>query len=179
MCQFITAVLPAGGRLPDAEDALARVGRRLVPVHNAAVRNQLRPDEAYYALSEGGCDCGTALGRIARVREGRTREDAANRRKLAARGWSAAKIQRAIGSRSRARESAERAAADEIAQWTALLADLHRAGFRFVGLLLHFYGGDVADEPITLRGRVTVAAPDVREALERMEEDTLVEFYPG
>jgi len=26
---------------------------------------------------------------------------------------------------------------------------------------------------------VTVAAPDVREALERMEEDTLVEFYPG
>jgi len=92
VCQFITAVLPAGGRLPDAEDALARVGRRLVPVHNAAVRNQLRPDEAYYALSEGGCDCGTALGRIARVREGRTREDAAKTRKLAARGWSAAKI---------------------------------------------------------------------------------------
>ncbi len=179
MCQFITGVLPSEGRLPHAHDALTRMGRRLVSVDNEAVRHQLLPNEAYYALSAGGCDCGAALGRIAMDRAGRERDDTAKARKLAARGWSAAKVERALASRVRAREDAERAAADEIAQWTALLTDLHRGGFRYVGLLRHFYHGDLHDEPLVIRRRVVVVGPDAPGALESMDEDTLVEFRSG
>jgi hypothetical protein len=166
MCQFITGVLPSEGRLPHAHDALTRMGRRLVSVDNEAVRHQLLPNEAYYALSAGGCDCGAALGRIAMDRAGRERDDTAKARKLAARGWSAAKVERALASRVRAREDAERAAADEIAQWTALL-------------LRHFYHGDLHDEPLVIRRRVVVVGPDAPGALESMDEDTLVEFRSG
>lgn len=177
MCYFITAVLPGGARLPEAQAVAERFGRRLEPVHNSGVQRQLRAGEQYCVTTVGHCDCGTALGSLARARHEKAHAAESKARKLAARGWSAAKIERALGDGRRA--AGERRASEEIASWQNLIAALHAAGVSYLGILVHFHQRGLGDEPIDLRGRVTVEASGTLDALTSMAEDTLYEFRPA
>ena len=174
MCYFITVVIPKGVCLPDARAAAERHGRTLEPIHNPGVQQQLHTGEVLCLTTAGHCDCGTALGAKARSPDRSSNEAHSKSRKLAARGWSAAKIERAL--RDSRRTGPDSRAAAEIANWLALLAAMRDCGLPYLGVLLHAYDGSVADEPIEIRSRVVVAPGSTREALESMAEDTLYEF---
>lgn len=174
MCYFITAVIPKGARLPDARAAAERFGRKLEPIHNPAVQRQLRHGETHCLTTAGHCDCGTALGARGRTSNRNAGEADSRARKLAARGWSAAKIERAL--RDGRRAGPELRHAEEISIWQGLLAALGDGGLPYLGILLHAYDGSLEDEPIELRSRVVVAPDGAPEALASMAEDTLYEF---
>ena len=136
-----------------------RHGRRATPIHNPSVESILKPSEAQFLTTVGHCDCGTALGQGAAQMRGR--DQAA---KLAKKGWSPSKIERCLSNRKRADERAqERQGAhrpDSVNLWSNLVRDLFALpDVQQVGLLLHFYSGNVETEVFNVR-RATVGFDD-------------------
>ncbi|KRA51145.1 hypothetical protein ASD77_16165 [Pseudoxanthomonas sp. Root65] len=175
MCRFVTAVLPANAPLP-ALDALARgYGRQFQRLHNPSVEGQLGAGEAYFLTTLGHCDCDAPLGR-ARSRKSDVDEDA---RKLARKGWSAAKVARAIAQKRDSAETTFQARDGEaLARWagfvSAVVASGHVDEF---GLLLHHYAGPLhEDVPLRDRRRVKVSAA-LLEDLRDLDEDVLYLFH--
>ena len=98
MCHFITATLP---KVADrsALDGLARTfGRQFLPLASPAVVAQLPSGVAYFLTTLGHCDCGTTLG-SARRAAASAPDWAAEASKLLDKGWSRAKLQRALDQR--------------------------------------------------------------------------------
>ncbi|TQM12456.1 hypothetical protein FB548_2390 [Pseudoxanthomonas sp. 3HH-4] len=175
MCRFITATLPATAQIA-ALDALARAhGKQLRPLANPSVQRHLAPCEAYFLTTLGHCDCDAPLGWARRSRTTDWDEEA---RKLARKGWSTAKVARALAQK---REQAEVDAQVEarrvdtaMAKWVAFIdAVLGSGQVRELGLLLHHYSGPL-DEDIRIRERrpvrVGAALPEV---LRDLDEDVL------
>lgn len=181
MCHFVLAVLPASAPIP-ALDALARThGRQLSPLDNAALQAQLRPDQRAFVTTLGHCDCGTVLGEDLAV--GKARVDAgAEHRRLARKGWSEAKIARALENRREheAMEAAHKRAkgADERARWVAFVNAMVAPGrAREFGLLVHSFRGRLDTEDIALDGARSVRIDaGLGEALGRMRDDVLYVF---
>lgn len=140
---------------------------------------QLLPDEAYFLTTLGHCDCDEPLG--ARRPMGEDSREMA--RKLARKGWSDGKIARAIAQKREQAEAADgvqRRRADEgLIRWLAFVdAVLATAQVGELGLLLHFYGGGVEDEAVTVRERRRVGRSEDRAALlHGMEQDVLYLFH--
>lgn len=179
MCRFVTAVLPAHAP-HEALDALARLhGRRFAPLSNASVTQQLAPGEAWFLTTLGHCDCDEPLG--ARRMKKADKEERA--RKLARKGWSDGKIARALAQKREQAESADgvqrRRADDGLTRWLAFVdAVLASDQVRELGLLLHFYGGGLEDEEVTIRQRRRVGRSEDRAALlHGMEQDVLYLFH--
>lgn len=100
--------------------------------------------------------------------------------KLRRKGWSAARIDRTLAARAEAaRRRALRGASDLGAEeWLSLLrAVVVAVDAPYVGLLLHWYSGDVEREEFAIRRReavpLTAASPDL---LMRIDQDVLYEF---
>ena len=180
MCHFVTAVLPA--HAPHAAlDAIARRHKRqLQPQSNPSLAAQIGPQRRAYLTTLAHCDCGTVIG-SARARARRAPDWDNEERQLRKRGWSAAKVARALAQKQ------ERAAASEQSDvetsavqcdaWVGLLNEALKAGADEFGLLLHAYSGPL-DEEITLRGREIVPVDAAAEMLEQMREDVLYVFVP-
>lgn len=179
MCRFVTAVLPASAPIA-ALDALARAhGRQLRPLASPSVQGQLVAGEAYFLTTLGECDCGGPLGR---GRSSQTTDWDEKARRLALKGWSPAKVARALGQKREhadADAGAEARRVDEaMATWVAFIKNMLQPGHvRELGLLLHHYRGPL-DEDVTLRERrrvkVTAALPEV---LRDLDEDVLYLFH--
>jgi hypothetical protein len=121
---------PAQGLPGLARSHRRAVPRRLTPLAGLGLGAYLAPGEQYVLTTAGPCDCDTAVGhqvRASRQAE-RPHDDAA--RRLAAKGWSSARIARSL----------------------ALL----ESGVAYVGLVLHDYEGPV-DAGVALTGRQIVA----------------------
>ena len=157
---------------------MARHGRALKPQSNPALEAQLLPGERLLLTTAGHCDCGTALGALARdpaLLERRRRSDERKEATLRRRGWGAARIQRWRHQREIPGSGHDPLA--ELIDWERLLsALLSQPRTPFVGLLLHCYGGGL-DEPIALQGRDTL--PLCAESLGRLQEDVLAIFRVG
>lgn len=178
MCRFVTATLPATAPLA-ALDALARgYGRQFQRLHSPSVERQLGSGEAYFLTTLSHCDCDAPLGQ-ARSR----RFDAdAEARKLARKGWSPAKVARALDQKREHRDADAEAEAQRteaaIATWVGFIEAVLRSGHvGELGLLHHQYSGPL-DEDISVRERrpvkVTAALPEV---LRDLDEDVLYLFH--
>src|SRR5262249_9313009 len=146
MCHFVTATVPGELELP----LLARVfekhnlGFRLLS--SSPVVRQLPAGDRYVLTTRGHCDCGTVLGsRRTPEAESRARQVA----KLRKKGWGDAKIERWLAEKQAVRErdvrkpdSDARARTADVERWLAFVDDALALVPR-VGLLLHFYGGDI------------------------------------
>lgn len=184
MCQFITAVMPADA---DAE-ALRKIfrahGRAFDEYVNATLAAQLSDGERCVWTTPGHCDCGTPLGahpeeKVAAAEHRRNGQLARLRR----RGWSEAKIARAMAQHdvAEARERIYRTGElppTSLAQWLALIeAALSVNATPWLGLLLKTYGGDVGSEDIVLSGREIVdRSRRGEQTLASMREGVLYEF---
>jgi len=168
MCTFITAVLPA---CADA-DAVASIfrahGRAFFPGAMSAVNAAfLAAGEREFHTTRGHCDCGTPLGRSTR-RSGRDAPaDAAAR--LRRKGWSEAKIARAVMQRAEADARPPRAAGEpaqtSLAGWVALIDAVIASGATpSVGLYWEDTPG-AGDEPVASAQRVRIARASLDEAI--------------
>jgi hypothetical protein len=66
MCYYITAVLPLSANQVALAAIAHKYGRRLQPLTNPSIEAQLQAGEKYFVTTVGHCDCGTALGALAR-----------------------------------------------------------------------------------------------------------------
>jgi hypothetical protein len=179
MCRYVTAVLPANAP-HEALDVLARThGRRFSRLSSPSVAPQLKSDEAYFLTTLGHCDCDEPVG----ARHAKEQDWDEMARKLARKGWSEGKVARAVAQKREQAEAADgvqrRRADDDLARWVAFVDAVLTSGqVRELGLLLHFYGGGLEDEDVTIRERRRVGVAEDRAALlHGMEQDVLYLFH--
>lgn len=184
MCHFITATLPRGADADAAAAIARRHGRVWVPCENPHVISQLGTGEGYFFTTSGHCDCGTAVGSLARPQLPR-RKPEKQVPKLRRKGWSEAKIQRWLdekhGTEKRRAAEAEARVGNppfEAEMWVSLLRDLlAELVVDHVGLLLHMYCGGLETEPIHLLRSRSVEPPELTvDLLLQAEEDVLYRF---
>lgn len=180
MCYYITAVLAAGTSLAIAQSVAERHARNLKPLENLSIQSQLNRGEQYFLTTAGHCDCDTSLGLLTRKRPPHQSPGDKKAKKLAAAGWSSAKIERALSQSARSQErSSDRAkqlANADSEAWIAFIEGMRAAGAPYIGILLHFYNGALSED-IQLKERIVVrSAARAREILPRITEDTLYEF---
>lgn len=181
MCYLITAALPPGSDAGAVRAIAKRFGRGWEQFTARPIARRLRPGETYYLATRGWCDCKTGLGAAKRYRP---QDDAgAKAAHFRKRGWSAAKIERALAGRQAAlaRRSGrwEQLGEKDAGRW---LEFLHAtAGYGItpsLGLLLHFYEGAVEDAEFDFeRENLSLANTDAV-TLMNMEEDRLYVFSP-
>jgi hypothetical protein len=181
MCFFITGTLPPGGDEGAVRGVAKRFGRAWEPYPGARMARMLRLGETYYLTSPGGCDCETSLGLVARSRIRDDRDADVSR--YIRRGWSAAKIERALQNRNSASaqrlEALRHAGEKDAKRWLGFLqAAIGSRLTASLGLLLHFYDGGIEEAAFEF-SRETVSLSNFDTALLLdMEEDRLYEFFP-
>ena len=171
MCLFITAVVPRSALCSGFDAVVARHKLAFRPCRNPHLIAQLKPAEHYAHTSSGGCDCGSPLFFAAR--------DHLEKQigKLRAKGWSNAKISRWVED-SRPRAHQQKGAQDRcwsIPDWAAFLEEaLALPRVSFVGLIGHWYQGDVDSEPFVINGRVAHRLAELRAgSLGVLDQDTI------
>jgi hypothetical protein len=180
MCHYVTAVLPKSAAHGDL-DALARKhGRQFQPLSNPSIEAQIGPDERYFITTTGHCDCGTPLGALVHGAS-RTPDWSGQEQRLLRKGWSKAKVARAITQKQEDfRASAESSAESNlqtVSSWLDFIGAVLGSGkTSHLGLLLHMYSGSVEGR-IDLAGRETVRSTELTgELLGHMKEDVLYVF---
>jgi hypothetical protein len=173
MCHFITATLAAEDGRSAVAIVAARFARVWEPLENPYVTAQLRRGEQYFLTTRGHCDCGTGLGA---ARRGPSLDRQIQ--KLKRKGWSSAKIERSLADKAGARKKKQAARRVQSDCWEQIIPSiLVEAGVRHVGLLLHWYSGNLASERIEIVRQERVPAAQISaEFLSQIEEDVLYEF---
>lgn len=181
MCHYITCTLPAS--VPwEPVDRIARAHhRRLRPLQNASIEARIGSQRRYFATTTGMCDCGLPFGFRLRA-PGETRDSQATAQRLAKKGWSLARIQRALqqmaaaGERTAAQveSSVQEAASNWIQLVNAVLASGLTPEF---GLLYHWYRGGLDESMAIELQPVALGALDLG-LLGTLREDTLYLFRP-
>lgn len=171
MCHFITLVASTAD-----VDGLRRFmtshGRAATPVDNPSVAKVLRPGERQYLTTRRQCDCDTVLA--ARDVEMVDHADMATR--LRRKGWSEAKIARAVADQRKAEDRPD-SRPDSLELWAGVLQGaMDELGLARVGLLVHLYEGRVADEAFALTRRAARKDVPLLDELATMKLDQLTVF---
>ncbi|MEG9857668.1 MULTISPECIES: hypothetical protein [Stenotrophomonas maltophilia group] len=169
MCTFITLFLPASLSHVEAAAIMQRSGRRLFAQDSPSLQSVVGPDWQPW-LSAAHCDCGTSLASAQAVRE-RNGDAERWRRK----GWSEAKIARALAAQLARHEQDQQArrdeALDDAGQWLQRIDALLQAGAARIGLLVRDYDGSV--------GARQPKPPERRWSRDQLAAADLLAFAPG
>ncbi len=155
------------------------------PLDNPGVSKQLRRGERYFLTTRGMCDCGTEIGVSTRTDGTLPPRDPdlwREIKKLKKKGWTGTKIDRWIeqtkADAARKHQEAEARLSGphpEVDRWiqfvSAVLTGNHAD---WIGILLHWYGGNVTTEAIAAGNRRWLSLDDFTEDyLLNAEEDIL------
>ena len=144
---------------------------------NKYVARHLDDGEQYFYTTRDHCDCGTSLGSSS---FGDKRESKLSKqlKTLRRKGWSETKIERWLKDKEKARSNRPKPESDA-AIWVALISEvLESTNAKYVGLLLHFYSGDLNDEQIAISRVETVPRLELSEdRLRAIREDVLYRFH--
>ena len=185
MCYFITTTLPTGSDIEAAASIARQYGRIWEPLNNPFIAPQLDPGEEHFTTTSSHCDCGTKIGLCTRPAAGRN-ERAAERKisRLRHKGWSNAKIERWLSEKRatekrREKKGLEVSGVTLIEAWEDLLRTLvTQLPIAYVGLLLHWYYGDLQSERINILRRVSVPVSNLNPTfLLEIEEDVLYRIH--
>lgn len=180
MCHFVTAVLPAGAPHVTLDAIARRHNRQLQPQPNPSLSTQIGPERRVFLTTLAPCDCGTVIG-SAHARARAAPDWHSEARRLRKRGWSAAKVARALAQKQEHAvgndQSYAEASAAECNHWLGLLSEALKSVVNEFGLLLHNYSGPLAED-IVLLGREIVPVNAAPETLAQMREDVLYVFVP-
>lgn len=176
MCHFITLIVPTGDVAALAA-IMAKHGRSAMPIDNPSIRKVLRGDECQYLTTRAHCDCGTVLSiqRDTAEETGKklTDDEARMRRK----GWSEAKIARAMDDRRKAEAKPKAAGPDSFDLWEAALLDV-RASLKlpYAGLFVRSYSGALYSEVFEASRREVRGVPVDGRTLATIKEDEVTIF---
>ena len=181
MCTFITLIT--------ASDDLARINATLATLDRRgyarraerddtpSLRPHLARDEREYLFIRPPCDCGTFLGNALRhsadPEAGLDADQARYRRK----GWSEARIARAIADKHRDRPP-RFSTNEDAAYWITLMTVLGEGlGLSRLGLMHHFRNRDAGPAPDEVARSEAGPVADATEALARMPDGVIHDFH--
>ncbi|MBP6749208.1 MAG: hypothetical protein KA144_06180 [Xanthomonadaceae bacterium] len=183
MCQFISAVLPSHADVEAVAAVFRAHGRFFSPRRaDSAIVASFASGERIFGTTPGHCDCGTPLGSAHDAWSARRDDPEIEAARLRRKGWSEAKIARAIEQRAEAKSRPPRPRAEpaitSLSVWRELIeAVLASRATPSLGLVLHGmeHPNDFEDFPVS--GRERIAHNRLNEAvLASMREDTLYDF---
>jgi hypothetical protein len=171
MCHFITLIAPTDDAAAVAS-IMERHGRAAKPMDNPSINKVLRNGERQYLTTRGHCDCGTALAPRHQTLEAFEEKLAKEAARMRRKGWSEAKIARAIDDRRKADAKPDGGGSDSLELWNAALRDLREElKLPYAGLLVRFYSGAIATEAFTASRREVPKGVPWQEALASLEHD--------
>ena len=177
MCHFISLIVPTGDAAA-VRTIMERHGRAAVPIDNPSVRKVLRDGEYQFITTRGHCDCGTVLAPRHETLEAFEEKLAKEAVRMKRKGWSDAKIARAIEDQRKADARPDGGGSDSIELWSAVLRDLgEELKLPYIGLLVRFYSGAIATEAFTATRRDVEKGVTRNEALASMEHDEVTIFW--
>jgi len=171
MCTFITVFLPTSFAHVEAAAIFAHSGRRLFAQDSPSLQAAAAAGPGWQPwLSAAHCDCGTALASVRAEPE--CKGDAERWRK---KGWSEAKIARALAEQFARHAQDQQARRDEAlgdaGQWLQRIDALLQSGAARIGLLVRDYDGAVdARQP---------APPERHWSRGQLDAADLLAFAPG
>jgi len=178
MCHFITLVAPTDDAAA-VRTIMERHGRAARPIDNPSIRKVLVDGEHQYLTTQFHCDCGTTLAPrhdlAEPIEEMLSKEAARMKRK----GWSEAKIARAIEDRRRADARPRHGGSDpdSIELWNAALLELcEELTLPYAGLFVRFYSGEIATEAFSASRRDVPRNVPWLSALGTIEPDQVTIF---
>jgi hypothetical protein len=155
---------------------MERHGRAAKPIDNPSVRGVLCEGERQYLTTRRHCDCGTILapyGKPDAFQEDLEKEEARMRSK----GWSQAKIARAIEGKRKADARPRRSGPDSLDLWKAVMCDLRdKLALPYAGLFVRSYSGAIATEAFNASRRELPKNVSWQDALGSLEQDELTIF---
>ncbi|ANM30838.1 hypothetical protein ABI59_16545 [Acidobacteria bacterium Mor1] len=154
MCVYIHLLLEDSSDHAEASVLLGSYDKQLEAVENHRLRRQLGAFSPFLTTRKF-CDCGTAVGHLARDEDTApyTEQDM---RRMKRKGWTATKIERWKQEKERHWGRDHLQVVAELESWEQLLKALLRSEAR-IGLLLHEYRGFIAEE--SFRVQRTVESP--------------------
>jgi hypothetical protein len=170
MCYFITVGIAREktGLLLDRRNR----GIHIAPQSNAHIARRLPKEYATFVVTSDGCSCGLYDGDADTDEPGQGVSFDRLRKKYQRKGWSQAKIDRAISDAERClRPDAVRAGLRPDIR--NLLADIAEQCGE-LAIVIHFYHGHITTEKLTLAASVTISPSDLRAGTTPILEDTIV-----
>jgi hypothetical protein len=177
MCYFILAVLPATTDWNQFESVCRKHKIYMKPLENQSLKSRLGDVRVGLVSARNDhCDCDSSIGRDYKHKPHDQSDDSEKkeREKLKKKGWSAAKINRALTDRQNAHHTSNDT--DELSSWLAFMnTTVQTAGS--IGLLLHIYSGDLEAETIELASKAQIKIGSCElETLTAIQCDTLYSF---
>jgi len=180
MCIFIHAAVPKDTDLERLGLVFKDHGWKIIPAENEHLKKQL-PDDTVLRLT-GVCDCSTVLGRQrAEILDDETKKPPDVVARYKRKGWSQAKIDRAMANRERDEEAKIEDDRDrqtrQLSSWISFIEEVlnQKAASKF-GLLFHMFKGSLVDDKIPVRRIETNTTKNLEWQLAHMEEDSLYWF---
>jgi hypothetical protein len=177
MCHFITLIAPTDDEAA-VKAVMDRHGRAAEPIDNPSIRALLGPAERQYLTTRGHCDCGSVLApRHLEPPEAFEERLAREASRMARKGWSQAKIARAIEDRRKAASRPDGGGDDSIELWVAVIGDLMKSlRLPYAGLLVRLYSGAIATEAFKATRRDIPSNGVLAEALASIAHDEVTIF---
>jgi len=176
MCHFVTLIAPTENA--DAVRAvMERHGRAANSIDSLSIRKVRHDGERQYLTTSGHCDCGTVLAPRHNTPEAFEDKLAKEAAKMKRKGWSAAKIARAIEDRRKADSRPDGGGSDSLELWNAVLHDLGKGlKLSYAGLLVRFYSGAVATEAFSASRRRVSESDQWQDSLSSMQHNEVTIF---
>jgi hypothetical protein len=176
MCHFVTLIVPTDDA--DAVRAIMdRHGRAADPIDNPSIRKVLREGERQYVTTRGHCDCGTVLAPRHDTPETFEEKLAKEAARMKRKGWSEAKIRRAMEDRRKADARPSGGGSDSLELWNAVLRGLaDELKLPYAGLFVRFYSGAIATEVFKASRREVPRGTPWQDALASLEHDEVTVF---
>ena len=165
MCHLLTIGISGGSGNPT--DIFRAQGLHVEPAVNPHVRSAMPNGAVLLDVTDGGCSCSICVPSIA----DRAVDEEAARARYARKGWSAAKIARAIESKQAAH--GRRKPSSRAQQFCLSVEALARSGSH-IALISHFYDGRFAEEVVSVGARAQMSLQDFIVAVGAFPKDTLV-----
>ncbi|MCJ8159556.1 hypothetical protein [Sphingomonas sp. LaA6.9] len=171
MCHFVTLIAPTDD-VAAVRAVMERHGRAADPIDNPSIRKVLRDSERQYLTTRGHCDCGTVLAPRHDTPEAFEEKLAKEAARMRRKGWSGAKIARAIEDRRKADAKPGGGGSDSLELWIAALHDLRdELKLPYAGLFVRFYSGAIDTEAFSASRREVTKGVPWQEALASLEQD--------
>lgn len=180
MCTYISFVFPRTLTDIARERFFDLLQIRVRPVDATRFHPQIRKDETCW-IRRDDCDCGTFVGNDTLLPSTGEVDTERDRARYKRRGWTDAKIERAIADRQ-TRSAQPRLHRDQlITNWTHSLNYLSTVpGLQYIGIVWHEYSGYIDTEKFKV-GSAMASANNAINALQNLPENTVlrIEFRPS
>lgn len=179
MCYYITATVPAESNLEILRQVIKKHSFGFTSLTNSFITVQLPKGSRYYRATGSYCDCDDGFGYSFHYdRTSNPNDLAKHANKLRKKGWSEAKIHRSLQERTLAHEKPRPGIQESADRWIKFLREILSVKQNpKIGLITHFYQGDIETEDFHIKTTQTLVLTDLhQETVLGLKDDVLYTF---